>query len=422
MTVPWVTKHRPKHLKEIVGNEESRQTFMKWLESWERAGKSKKGALLYGPAGTGKTVTAESAARDLGYDLIEVNASDKRTEDALEKVAGLAARQGELFGKKRIILLDEIDGINLGEDRGAVSAVGSIIEDTSSPIVLTANDPWDPKIRPLRNACVLIEFKRLSARDCLPFLKRIATTEKLDVDEKTLKFIIERNDGDMRSTVNDLEALSIGKKVLTYDDASSLGWRDRKENVFHALGMIFNAKTASYARKAVDAADIDYEMLFEWIYENLPHQLRDSEDLANAMDALAKADIYFTRIRRTQEWKLLPFAFDMMTAGVAVSRERTKPAWVPMKFPQRLGYMSRTRKNRATRNTIGGLIGRRCHLSTRRSVREELPYIQFIFQKNPTVAAKMATYFGFDEDMINYLAGTEKRASKITSLVGTPAE
>jgi hypothetical protein len=51
-----------------------------------------------------------------------------------------------------------------------------------------------------------------------------------------------------------------------------------------------------------------------------------------------------------------------------------------------------------------------------------LPYIQFIFQKNPEVAAKMATYFGFDEDMINYLAGTEKRASKITSLVGTPAE
>ena len=422
MTVPWVTKHRPKHLKEIIGNEEARQSFLKWLESWEKTDKSKKAALLYGPAGTGKTVTVEAAASDVGYDLIEVNASDERTEGALQKVAGLAATQGGLFGRKRMILLDEIDGINLNQDRGAVAAVGDIIEKTSCPIVLTANDPWDPKIRPLRNACALIEFKRLSGKDCLPYLKKIATEEKLEVDEKTLKFIVERNDGDMRSVMNDLETFSKGRKKLSYDDVSSLAYRDRKENVFGALGMIFNAKNALYARKAVDVADVDYEMLFEWVYENLPHQLRDPEDLASGMEALAKADIYLSRIRRTQEWSLLPFAFDMMTAGIAMSRERTKPAWVPMKFPQRISYLARMRKERNMMKTIGAKIGRRCHMSTRASVRQELPYIRFIFQKSPTVAATMATYFGFNEEAIGYLAGTEKRASKIISLIGTAAE
>lgn len=418
MAIPWVAKYRPKHLKEIVGNEESQKSFLKWLESWRKTDKSKRATLLYGPAGTGKTVTVEASARDLGYDLIEVNASDKRTADALEKVAGLAATQGALFGKKRIILLDEVDGISLNEDRGAVAAVGGIIQQTSSPIVLTANDPWDPKIRPLRNVCALIEFKRLSGKDCLPYLKKIAASEKLDVDEKTLKFIVERNDGDMRSIINDLETLSSGRKTLSYDDVSSLAWRDRKVNVFGALGMVFNAKNALWARKAVDVADVDYEMLFEWIYENLPNQLRDPEDLVGGMEALARADVYLTRIKKKQEWNLLPFAFDMMTAGVALSKERTKPAWVPMKFPQRIAYLSRTRKDRMSRNAIGERIGRKCHMSTRASVKQQLPYIRLIFQKNPAMAAKMAEYFGFDEEMIGYLAGTEKRASKIISLLG----
>jgi replication factor C large subunit len=262
----------------------------------------------------------------------------------------------------------------------------------------------------------------LSGKDCLPYLKKIATEEKLEVDEKTLKFIVERNDGDMRSVMNDLETFSKGRKKLSYDDVSSLAYRDRKENVFGALGMIFNAKNALYARKAVDVADVDYEMLFEWVYENLPHQLRDPEDLASGMEALAKADIYLSRIRRTQEWSLLPFAFDMMTAGIAMSRERTKPAWIPMKFPQRISYLARMRKERNMMKTIGAKIGRRCHMSTRASVRQELPYIRFIFQKSPTVAATMATYFGFNEEAIGYLAGTEKRASKIISLIGTAAE
>ena len=422
MPAPWVTKHRPKHLKEIVGNEEAHNSFQKWLESWGKIDKSKRASLLYGPAGTGKTVTVEAAARDLGYDLIEVNASDKRTNDAISKVAGLAATQGGLFGRTRIILLDEIDGINLNEDRGAVAAVGSIIEKTNSPIVLTANDPWDPKIRPLRNSCALIEFKRLSARDCLPYLKGVAASEELDVDEKTLKFLIERNEGDMRSIINDLETLSSGRRKLSYDDVSSLAWRDRKENIFGVLGMVFNAKNAAYARKAVDVADVDYEMLFEWIYENIPNQLRDPEDLANGMEALAKADIYFSRIRKHQEWGLLPFAFDMMTAGVAMSKERTKPAWAPFKFPQRIGYLSRMRKERLSRKAIGEMIGRRCHLSIRAAVREQLPYVQLVFQKDPTTAAKMAMYFGFDEEMVSYLAGTEKKASKIISLMETAAK
>lgn len=69
------------------------------------------------------------------------------------------------------------------------------------------------------------------------------------------------------------------------------------------------------------------------------------------------------------------------------------------------------------KKAIGEKIARRCHLSVTASLRQQLPYVQFIFQKNPTMAAKMATYFGFDEDMVSYLAGTEKRTSRIISLL-----
>jgi hypothetical protein len=93
-----------------------------------------------------------------------------------------------------------------------------------------------------------------------------------------------------------------------------------------------------------------------------------------------------------------------------------------MKFPQRINYLARMRKERNIRSAIGATIGRKCHMSTRESVKQQLPYIRFVFQKNPTEAASMTKYFGFDEEMIGYLAGTEKRASKIISQIGVAVE
>jgi len=213
--------------------------------------------------------------------------------------------------------------------------------------------------------------------------------------------------------LNDLQALTSGRKKVTYDDVTWLAWKDRKEDLEEALKTIFSAKNCLYAKKVVDIVDIDYEMLFEWIYENAPRQLTDPVDRSNAMEYLAKADIYLRIVKRENIWKFRKYVFDMMTAGVALSRERTEPSYVPMRFPERILLMSRTRMVRGIRARVGAKIGRRCHVSSISAVRYYLPYLRIIFENDYETAAGLSRYFGFDEEDIAYLAGDESSTRKI---------
>jgi len=415
MSLLWTEKHRPKTLSDVAGNKDAKENFITWVRSWQEGTPSKKAALLHGPPGTGKTVTVEAAANDLEFDLVEINASDKRSGEQIKRIAGGAATQGELFGRNRLILLDEIDGINLAEDTGAISALVETIERARCPIVLTANDPWDPKIRPLRELCLLIEFKRLGVRDSLPYLRKLSASEGMEADEQALRLIIDRNKGDMRSIINDLQTFTTGRKKLSYADVEWLSWRDRKETIFDALRAVFSSKTCLQAKRATDMADVDLDMFFEWIYENAPLQLTDPRDLARAMDALSRADLYLARTKRLQAWELLSFALDKMTAGVAMSREQTKPAWIPMRFPSRITSLSRTKKERALRSRIGAKIGAKSHLSSRAGKKHFLPYVSFIFQNNPKMAPEIAEWLDLDEEMVQYLSGksAEEKEKKI---------
>jgi replication factor C large subunit len=412
LSLPWTSKYRPRTLVDVAGNAGAKEAFAAWLKSWRQGEVSKKAVLLYGPPGTGKTVTVEAAARDLGLDLVEINASDSRTGEQLRKIAGGAAVQGELFGRRRLVFLDEVDGINLSQDTGAISAVTETIDQAKCPIVLAANDPWDPKIRPLRDLCLLVEFKRLGIRDCLPYARKILASERIEADEQALRLVIDRNNGDMRSILNDLQTFTFGRKKLVYADVEWLAYRDRKAPIFEALSKVFSSKTCVQARRAADTVDIDFEMFFQWIYENAPLQLTDPQDLAKAMGALARADLIFARVKRRQAWRLLPFALDQMTAGVAMSKERTKPAWVPMRFPSRIMSLSRTRKERAMRLQLGKKIGAKTHLSGLAAQGQVLPYVSFIFQNNPEMVLGLSEWFDLDEEMVQYLSGSNSKAAR----------
>jgi replication factor C large subunit len=410
MNAPWTVKHRPRILADIAGNRPVIQQILDWLELWRKGPPKKRALLLHGPPGTGKTVSVEAAANERGLDLVEINASDKRNRDALEKTVGLATRQSDLFGRSRLILIDEVDGINLSEDRGAVDTIVRLVEDTQVPVVLTANDPWDPKIGPIRNAATMIEYKRLGLRDALPYLKKICQKEGIEVEEQALRLIVDRNQGDMRSIMNDLQVLASGRKKLTYEETTWLGFRDRRASIFDALKTVFTSPTCLQARRATDMANVDLDMFFEWVYENTPRQLNDPRDLSRAMSALAQADLYQARINRTRAWELLPYALEMETAGVAMSKEFTKPAWVPMKFPERIQLLSRTRKKRSIEAELGRSIGARCHISSRRAIPHYLPYVRFILEKNPAEGAKLVQWLGLSEDGMEYLGLTSAPA------------
>ncbi len=418
MYAAWTVKHKPQSLAEVVGNKEAIQKFVNWVKSWEKGIPKKKAVFLYGPPGIGKTVTVEALANDYNMEFVEKNASDYRTEDAINRFAGLASQYSSLFGGKRMILLDELDGITGTADRGGVKAITEIVKIAQSPIVLIANSPYDPRFSNLRNYCLLIEFKKPPTGEVAKHLKHICVVEGIQVDENALKFIAQRSEGDVRSAVNDLQALAQGKKRLTYEDVSWLGYRDRHETIFTVLRMIIYGKTCVGAKQAMDMADVDIDMLFEWIYENVPAHLTDPHDLTMAMDALSIADLYRGRIRSTQDWSFTRYVIDYMTAGVAMARQNTEVhGWIPFKFPQRIQMLSRSKAERAMRLSIGRKIKRKCHISAVRASKEVLPYLRIIFENNVEMAAGLAKWLDLDTEMVNYIVESEEKAKAIVKLL-----
>ena len=414
----WTFKHKPKTLKEVVGNREAIQKLVDWIKSWDKGIPKKRAAFLYGPPGIGKTVTVEALANDLKMELVEKNASDYRTEEAINRFAGLASQYGSLFGAKRLILLDELDGLTGTADKGGVKAITDVIKTAQCPIVLIANNAYDPRFSNLRNYCLLIEFKKPTASEVLSRLKTICLREGIQAEESALKFIANRSEGDVRSAVNDLQALAQGKRKLTYEDVSWLGYRDRQEAIFTVLRMIIYGKTCEGAKRAVDMADVDIDMLFEWVYENVPAHLTDPHDLARAMDALSVADVYRGRIRSTQDWSLVRYVIDFMTAGVAMARVNTKTSEWRFRFPERIQMLSRSKAERAMQLEIGRKIKRRCHISANRASKEIIPYLRIIFKNNIEMAAGLTKWLDLSPEMVDYLAENEERAGEIKALLG----
>jgi len=349
---------------------------------------------------------------------VEKNASDYRTEEAVKRFAGLASQFGSLFGGKRIVLLDELDGLMGTADRGGVKAITEIAKTAQCPIVLIANNAYDPRFSNLRNYCLLIEFKKLPAGEVMKHLKRICMLEGIQADDEALKFIAQRSEGDVRSAVNDLQALAQGRKSLTYEDVSWLGYRDRQDTIFNVLRMIIYGRTCLSAKQAVDMADVDIDMLFEWIYENVPEHLTDPHDLAKAMDALSMADVYRGRIRATQDWSFTRYVIDYMTAGVTMARQNTKThGWIPFKFPARIQMLSRSKAERAMQLSIGHKIKHRCHISANRASKEILPFLKIIFKNNADMAAGLAKWFDLDAEMVEYLAGSKEKLKNLAKLL-----
>ena len=132
----WSEKYRPQKVKEMVGNEEARITFLEWLVNWKNGSKP---VLLAGPPGVGKTTLVKAAVKELGYDMVELNASDVRTKENLQSIIPPLLNNASVLGKKTLLFLDEVDGISGRGDRGGFAALVSLLKEPNVPIVMAAN-------------------------------------------------------------------------------------------------------------------------------------------------------------------------------------------------------------------------------------------------------------------------------------------
>jgi replication factor C large subunit len=397
--MPLTEKYKPNNLAEFVDQKEALEKFLDWIKKWKPGSKA---LLFYGPPGTGKTCLLHAFSKEKNLQLIEMNASDWRSASQIEEVFGQSMKQASLFSKGKIFLIDEIDGLAGREDLGGVGAVIKIIKESRFPVVLVANNPYEPKLRALRDYCELVEFKKIPVFDIEKRLKKICEKEKIKYDEEVLRQIAKRSEGDLRAAINDLETISSGKKEISLEDLEFLGYREREKNIFDALKMIFKTKTALAAKLSIAEVEKDPEEIFWWIENNITKEYEKPEEIAKAFDLLSKADLFRRRVTLRQDWAFKAYMIDLMTAGIAISKKEMYHKFTKYQYPSNIMLLGATKFSRKSESEILSKLSKELHVSQRKLKSEYLPFLKIILKDKRTLN-EFASSLGVEKEDLKSL-------------------
>lgn len=399
--IPYTKKYQPVNCNDIVGQDKSLKDLKSFITDFKA--QKKKGALVYGPPGVGKTCCAYALAKELDLEIIEVNASEFRNTEQINLKVGGAVKQQSLFSKGKIILVDEIDGLSGQKDRGGIQAITKIIEKSTFPIILTATNPWSNKFNTLRRKCNLIEFQPLDYLSIFKILKKICDKEKIKYEEPVLKGLARRSGGDLRSSINDLQTLSIESKELTKSSLGELSERNKEDTIINALIKIFKTTDAKIAASAFENVKEDLNEQLLWLDENLPKEYTQPKDLARAYDKLSKADVFNRRIRRWQHWRFLVYINLLITAGIAVSKDKKYPGMVQYKPTGRLLKLWWAKQKSMKKKAIASKIAEKTHCSQKQALKSTLPYLQVAFKKNKEFRTSLTEDLDLSKEEVEWM-------------------
>lgn len=393
----WTAKYAPSDLSSVQGQNKSIAAMLRFVEDFPK----KKAALLSGSTGIGKTSSVVALAKEKDLEIYELNASDFRTESEINATVKNAVQQRSLFGKGKIILIDEIDGISGTKDRGGLTAIAKLIEKSAFPIFLITSDPYDRKYSDLRKKTLAIDFPTLRYTSIIPILRRIAVSENISITEEALTDISQRSGGDARAAILDMQ--SIAKDSIERKDIDLLSDRDRDEKILNALIRIFKTTDEKTALGAFDALTEDIDQIILWIDENLPHEYKKPEDLARAYERIIRADILRSRIRRRQHWRFLAYIFYELTAGIAISKDEKYQGFVRLRPTERILNIWKSNMKRAAMKGIAETMRKDTHQSTRQLMKNTLPYIRYAASKNKELATKIIERYELPDNQARWI-------------------
>ncbi|KAM1941062.1 hypothetical protein ACFX13_028688 [Malus domestica] len=319
-----------------------------WLAHWneqfldtgnKKTGKNptnsgaKKAVLLSGTPCIGKTTSAKLVSQMLGFQAIEVNASDSggKADSKIEKgidgsnansikelVSNKALSMDGSKHPKTVLIMDEVDGMSAG-DRGGVADLIASIKISKIPIICICNDRYSQKLISLVNYCLLLSFRKPTKQQMAKRLMQVANAEGLQVNEIALEELAEKVNGDMRMAVNPLQYMSLSMSIIKYDDVRQRllsSSKDEDISPFTAVDKLFGFNTGKLRMdERVDLSMSDRDLVPLLIQENYINYrpssaVKDDSGIkrmnliARAAESIGNGDIFNVEIRKYRQWQL----------------------------------------------------------------------------------------------------------------------
>nr|CAH7722829.1 unnamed protein product [Callosobruchus chinensis] len=336
----WTEKYKPTSITGIIGQQSvnsNMNKLMHWLKNWNvnrtkdvkrpspwaqhDDGAYFKAALLSGPPGVGKTTTATLVCQTLGYDIVEFNASDTRSKKLLHEevsqllrntsISSFAAGQNTT-NRKRVLLMDEVDGMAGNEDRGGIQELMNLIKTSNFPIICMCNDRNHAKLRSFVNHCFELKFSKPKAEQIVGAMLSVCFKEGIKISPKALLEIITGTGCDIRQTLNHLTMWSAAEKNVSFETAQKES-EGSKKGPWEVARKVFT-RTEHEKMSLADKSRLfffDYSIGPLFVQENylsvVPKCDRNKmiKRVALAADAISMGDLVDSKIRGSNNWALL---------------------------------------------------------------------------------------------------------------------
>ncbi|MDG6913685.1 MAG: AAA family ATPase [Nitrososphaerota archaeon] len=341
----------------MVGNEEARAKLILWLKKWKPGDRA---ALLVGPPGTGKTTSVHLVAEKLGYQLVELNASDSRTKDKLSKKVGEAIASSSLFGGPTVIFLDEVDGLAGRADYGAIDFIKDAVRRSEAPVLMAANDPDSDEVRKLGTATTKIVFRRAGEHEVLKRLQTVYKEEGLRMGDDEMAKIAKAANGDLRAAVNFLQSGMPSQK-------------DEEMTTAESVDAFFNASDEKAALRALRAYPGQPREKLRDLFTAVTRSRVHEERKAAALDVLSRTDLVMGRIMRGKDWRLLRYLDPMLASELWNALGDGGPRYTldAVPWPLQLRVWNDSKKLKE----IALLAGKRLGTSQRGFLVQDMPFV-----------------------------------------------
>ena len=373
----WSEKYRPQIISDMVGNEEARAAIIEWFVKWK---KGTKPLLLVGPPGIGKTTIAYLVAKQFGYDMIGLNASDVRSKSRINEILMPVLGNVSVLGTP-MIFVDEVDGIHGRGDYGGASALVDILKEPTVPIVLAANNDTSDKMKSIKKVVKIIYFKKIPPRLLRVYLENILKKQSAKLSPGALIKVIDKSKGDIRSMINLTQSLETGFNPQTEQSFESV-------NVEDGVNAFFKANSVEEARSVLYSMRIDPREKINAFYSSIVTSELDSASLAKYLEIISTADVLFGRIMKTQNWRLLRYLNDTLIK-LYQNDDRIRYSKYNLSWP----LLNRIRWDGAKIKSLSNVMARKLHLSSSSFVTLCLPFVLFCI-KNKTLELELEETFG----------------------------